>query len=754
MQSYEALIDELAAVCDIIPEYWDAFGTRHVASLETKRAILGAMGMDISSPGSLAGEIGKVKGRPWNLFVEPVTVISVNEQPFALPVYIPVAEGEERRVTLSWSVADEAGRREEFVLPGEALTVAGQHWIDGVRYIKVFIRDAAPRAIGYYFLSVACAHPEPVFPGESTVLQKPTRIIVAPDRCYLPPALEEGKTWGLYANLYAVRSGRQWGIGDFADLKELLRAVAGAGGGFVGINPLHAIPNKRPYGTSPYSPISRLYKNFIYLDMDSIPDVAESEEAQVILRSEVFTRELQELKSAALIDYQKIAFIKRTILTYAFEQFYGQHYLKNTERGRAFKQYVKDEDRPLEAYAVFQALWEHMNTRLRVYEWQDWPPEYHNPDSSAVRDFRNENGREVLFYQYIQWLIDLQHRETAALAASLGMTVGIYHDLAIGSIGGGSNGWSYQNLIAGPIDVGAPPDEFNASGQNWNFPPIIPERLRETGYEFFTDIIRKNITYNGALRIDHALGMFRLFWIPRGRPPLEGAYVAYPVEDLLRIIALESVRNRAVIVAEDLGTVGENVHKMLLRFRMLSYRLLYFERTYPDPSFVRPGAYPEIALCAVTTHDLPTLYGYWAGRDIEVKKELSLFTGDEQYRRYVQDRERDKGLLLQALAAEGLLPEGLSTDPAAVPHMTDDLCRAIYRYLARTPCKLLAVSLDDFIGTLNQQNMPGTTGEYPNWMQRTPLTIEQIAADGHLASFAEAFRENGRGYRRTATLPS
>ncbi|MBZ0157374.1 MAG: 4-alpha-glucanotransferase [Alphaproteobacteria bacterium] len=744
MPIYEDLIDELSGLCGIVPEYWDVFGIRHVASQETKRAILRAMGMNIDSAEGVAEEIRKVRGRPWNNFLDPVKVISVHDQPFFLSVFIPVPEGEEGRLSLSWSVEDEQGKRFEYLLTGDAVVVSGQKWVDGIRYIEVRLQDTGTRDIGYYFINVLCRHPDAVFPDGKNFMRKASRVIIAPDRCYLPPDLETGRTWGLSVNLYAVRSSRNWGVGDFTDLKDILGTISGLGGGFVGINPLHAIPNKAPYGISPYSPISRLYKNFIYLDMDSIPDVAESEEAQKVMQSEIFHRQIEEVRRSPCIEYKKIAFLKKTILQFAFEHFCDNHYRKSTERGEDFRRYVREESVTLESYALFVALWEYMNATRKVYIWQDWDSEYFDPEGSAVREFRDSHEEDVLFYKYLQWLIEVQHREAAEGASRSGMPVGIYHDLAIGSIGGGSNAWSYQGLIAGSIDVGAPPDDFNITGQNWNFPPMVPERLRETGYEFFTDIIRRNMKHNGALRIDHALGMFRLFWIPCGMPAVEGAYVIYPVEDLLRIIALESVRNKTMVIAEDLGTVGENVHDTLFRFRMHSYRLLYFGRNYPDPSFTRPEHYPETALCTVTTHDLPTLYGYWIGRDLESKKLLSLFRDEEQWQRFVRDRERDKGLLLEALKSKGILPPGYPADPSQIPSMTEELCLAIYEYLARTPCKLTAVSLDDLIGTLDQQNMPGTTSECPNWVQKTPLLLDSLPGDSRFVSMAEMFRRNGR----------
>jgi 4-alpha-glucanotransferase len=263
--------------------------------------------------------------------------------------------------------------------------------------------------------------------------------------------------------------------------------------------------------------------------------------------------------------------------------------------------------------------------------------------------------------------------------------------------------------------------------------------LKDRGYEFFVHTIRKNMKYGGALRIDHALGLFRLFWIPKGMAPKDGAYVRYPSEDLLRIIALESVRNRTVVIAEDLGTIGENVREALKKFHMLSYRLFYFERDYPDLSFLPPEKYPNMALCAVTTHDLPTLYGYWIGQDLKTKKELGMYPDKSLWQQYANERERDKERILTALNSHGILPDGYPSEPKRIPQMTPKLCLAIYRYLTRTPCKLVLVSLDDILGTLNQQNMPATIDSYPNWIQKTPMPLEEILSDRRFFDLSEIF---------------
>lgn len=738
MRSYDELINELCEICGIIPEYWDVFGVRHICSLETKRALLRAMGIKADSPEDALFELKRLQGKPWTDFIEPVMVVS-EEQPLKIPVYVPLKEGEENRLTLSWALEDEKGQKYEFILSGDAVTVSDQQDIEGVRYIKTELSDAVKRTVGYYSVKVICEHPENVFPEEKNRIEKNAKVLITPDKCYIPLPLMEGKTWGITVNLYSVRSLRNWGIGDFTDLKKLIGFASELGAGFVGINPLHAIPNKKPYGISPYSPISRHYKNFIYLDIDVIPEVNESSEAKIILNSEIFKKLMNEVRKDELIDYHKIAFLKKSILRYAFEVFSKELCRVDSGRGREFNEYALEEGEALESFALYLTLWEHMKDTINAYIWQEWPVEYQNPKSAAVLKFRKENEKEVLFYKYIQWLIDMQHKDAAGHAISLGMPVGIYHDLAIGSIGGGSNSWSYQNLIAESIDVGAPPDDFNPNGQNWGFPPMSPVGLKESGYEFFIDIIRKNMKYNGALRIDHALGMFRLFWIPRGMSPDKGAYVKYPEEELLRIIALESVRNKTMVIAEDLGTVGENVRESLARFQMLSYKLLYFERDYPDPSFKAPEKYPEMALCAVTTHDLPTINGYWTGRDIEKREQLHMYNDENTVSRLIAERRRDISLLLEALKSQGILTGDFPLDSDALPAMADEICIAIYQYLALTPCKLIAVSLDDILGTLDQQNMPGTTDIYPNWMQKTPVGLDQIITNKLFPSLAGMF---------------
>lgn len=734
MKSRSELIDELASLCGIVLEYWDIFGNRYVASQSTKEAILRSMGFKIESNEDIAEEIKKIHLKDWMSYIEPVKVLSVNNQPFHISVYTPLEEFEEESLNINFAIVDEEGNRDEYRVSRDSLNIYDQKFINGRRYVKTELYDRKKREIGYYKLSVTIN-------SSAYSIAVDSKIIITPDTCYIPAELLNGRKrlWGFSLNLYSIRSEYNWGCGDFKDLGKIIEWLSCLGGSFVAINPIHALLNKKPFDISPYSPISRFYRNFIYLDINDIPDVQQSIKAKSLIESEFFKRELKRLRETNLIDYEAVTMLKDKILRQAFDKFYEEHYIQTTSRGKAFQDYLDREGELLESFSLYFVLC----NRFNLSDWQQWILEYRKISVEDLKVLVEENQKECLYYSYLQWLIDTQ-LEKLSSASAKNLSLGLIFDLATGSSRSGSDLWWNQDIFALDINVGAPPDDFNPKGQDWGFPPMIPQRLKETGYEYFIQIIRKNIRHATALRIDHALGLFRLFWIPKDSSPSEGAYVTYPSEDLLRIIALESVRNKVLIISEDLGTVGENVHEKLQDFNMLSYKLLYFERNYPDPSFKMPQHYWHKALTSVTTHDLPTCYGFWRGRDIEIKKELGLYLDSERYFKHINDRKRDKKLLLKALFEQGVLQGEDLFEYYLSSEMDLTLCTAIYSYLAKTPSMLLSVSLDDILGTIDQQNLPGVVEVYPCWMQKTPLNIEEIIQDERFKEFAEALKRNNR----------
>jgi len=715
----QELIDELSELCGVIPEYYDAWENLRRVPFETKAAALRAMGYDTSRPERVREAIEGIKQKRYRNLIEPVKVVSVNAQPGWFRLYIPAEEVDEDTV-LRWSVTDEKDNTEVNTEVLSAVTRQTVREVAGKRVIEVVVADRDDRPAGYYDVRIEVVPSRHILSGRM-------RLIITPDRAYLPPALADGgRTWGLGINLYALRSDGNQGVGDLSDLGRMLRWVGSRlGGDFVAINPLHSITNRLPSGVSPYSPLSRLYCNMVYIDIYAVEDVRKSRRARAVMESPEFGEELEGLRRSELVDYEGVARLKSRLLHAAFQYFYEEHLLPLTDRGRMFRSFVSSEGRTLDDYATFLALHEHFSRR-GLYRWKDWPREYHSPETHEVRSFRERHEKEITFHKYVQWLIDEQLGHASGRAAESGMCIGLYRDLAVGSLAEGSDVWGNQEIFAVDVNVGAPPDNFSLRGQDWGFPPLIPEKLREQGYEFFIQVIRKNLRHAGAIRIDHALGLFRLYWIPRGIKPQDGVYIRYPYEDLLRIISLESIRNRVVVIAEDLGTVGKEVRETLQGTGMLSYRLFYYEKDSSDGEYLPPGAYPEMAVTSVTTHDLPTISGFWTGRDIEVKRALDLYPDDKAYLLDLSNRQADKQRLLRALRRAGLLPPGIPADPERLPEMTEELCLAVYRYLAMTPSKLLTVNLDDILGTAEQQNLPSTIDEYPNWRQKAPYTMEEL----------------------------
>jgi 4-alpha-glucanotransferase len=435
------------------------------------------------------------------------------------------------------------------------------------------------------------------------------------------------------------------------------------------------------------------------------------------------------------VDYDQVANVKRAVLERCFALFQERHCGGDTElqakttRGQAFHDYVRNEGALLEAYAVFQAIAEAMQREHKdMWVWQQWPEPYRDPTSEAVATFRQTHRHEIQFHQYVQWMASEQLGAVAARTRESGMPIGLFHDLALGSDRSGSDAWVLQDVLTLGVDAGCPPDAFATQGQNWGLPPINPLRLQATGYNVFVDLLRHNMRTGGALRMDHVMGLFRLFWIPHGLPPSAGAYVRYPVEDLLGILALESVRNRTMVIGEDLGTVPNEVRERLAVARVLSYRVLYFER-WEDGTWKAPETYPTQALAVVTTHDLPSLAGFWIGKDIEERARLGFYRDQDAQRVAWEERRLDKIRIWNALKAQHLLPAGTPDDPAAVPRMTSELCTAIHAYLAQTPSWLVLASLDDAIGQVEQPNLPGTLDTHPNWSRKLSDTIENLRSD-------------------------
>ena len=737
----QALLARLAERAGIATDYYDIAGTLHFTSDDTKRAILIAMGFAIDTTASLMQTLQEWDDTPWQRPCDPVRILRDGEAGGPLSCYLVLEDGKEGSLTVEWQIRDEANAVVQESRAGPGLTAAEVRFLKGQRHVRVEIPAPHGLSLGYYTVTILAE--SLVGGGEGSM-----RIIVAPRQCYIPPPLEVNqRLWGLALQLYSLPSDRNWGCGDFTDLERIVEwAGKELGAGVIGLNPLHALRNTAPYHISPYAPYSRLYLNELYIDLDQLPEWHESEEAQQQFLDPEFQAALRALRQTRQVDYNAVATAKRTMLELAYNTFIAEaysgdepHLQPNTERARRLERFIQSEGTPLELYATFQALEEE---RWRIQStsttWHDWPKQFLMP-GQPVREYANRHRKRIRFFQYIQWVASEQLNEVQRTAEQLAMPIGLYHDMALGADRNGAEAWIYQSVLALGADCGAPPDSFAPEGQNWGLPPINPHALRSSGYELLIQLLRNNFRSGGAIRLDHVMAFFRLFWIPRGRPASEGTYVHYPFEDLLAIVALESVRSHTLVIGEDLGTVPDWVREQLAKARVLSYRVFYFERGW-DGAWKSPGDYPSQSLAVTTTHDLATLAGFWSGEDLQVRFRLGAFHDDAAHRQAWEERQRDKARILNALQREHLLPTGVTEDLATVPVMTTELCHAIHLYLARTPSYLVLANLEDGLGELSQTNLPGTIDSHPNWTRKYSIPVDHMLHDARLRQLGAVLR--------------
>lgn len=711
----ETLLDRLATLWGIDREFWDIWGNRHVTPPETKRAILRGLGVRGDTAEQLREALAEQERKQWTRLLPPVLVTGANAA-IEIPLHVPA---EAAAAAAHLELRHEDGRVESWQTPLSSLPEQDSAEFEGRRYVRKTVRLDSVPPLGYHELVATAA-------GVSSDM----RLIVTPDRAWQHPALAHGgKRAGLAVALYGLRSDRNWGCGDFTDLRRLAGWVADqAGASFIALNPLHAIHNRRPFNTSPYLPNCVFYQNFIYLDVEAIPDFARSRRARRQWECEHTRAEVCALRASEFVEYERVSALKLRFLKLAFLEFLGE-YRAGTTRAAGFRAFVEREGELLDRFATYCALDEHLHRRdPQVWVWTQWPERFQDPESAETRAFARKHWRSVLFYKYVQWQLDLQLAEAQADARDKGLQVGLYHDLALATDRYGSDLWAHGPYFVAGARVGSPPDDFSPKGQDWAFPPPNSRRHRETGYRLFAESIRKNCRHGGALRIDHVMRFFRLYWIPDGTDAMHGAYVRDRYEELIRIIALESVRNQVVLVGEDLGTVEPFVRETLAKFGVLSYRLFYFEKD-PGGQFRPYERYPTQALVSSTTHDLPTLAGFWTGADIEARRSAGTFASQEQYESQWRARQAEKQKMLDMLFRLGLLPSWFPRKAADLPELTGELHNAVIGFLALTPSQLLAINQEDLTKETAQQNLPGTTWQYPNWSRKMRFTLEQLNGD-------------------------
>jgi 4-alpha-glucanotransferase len=733
-------IAALSRMCGLTTEYTDNFGERRRTSRSTMQALLTAMGVPCRTPGEIRDSLENYRTRLTSRLLPPVTVVTPEGgRSLLLNVRWPRPEMP-ASLEMEGELTEETGEKRRWLPHSQQLSLQEVQPSSRGWRLQLSLPLPSDLADGYYDLTFRVKSAA----GEETGV---THLAVSPGQAWMPPALSPGaRLWGLNLPLYALRSRRNWGIGDFADLRTATAWAGELGAAFVGVNPLHAPQSGDKADPSPYSPSSRLFLNFLYVNLENVPELQDSPEARALLANPDFQAEVARLQEAPLVAYPEIRRLKRRLLKILFTAFVERHGLPEaplTPRGRDFARFVAQGGENLQKFSLFQALTEHQGKK----DWRRWPKNLQRPETPAVAAFARDHTQEMVFYQYIQWLAAVQRQQVWDEATRARLPFTLYQDLALGAAPGGAETWSYPGLFARGVAIGSPPDAFNLKGQDWNLPPLIPKNLEESGYRLFTRTLRANLPPSGIIRVDHVMSLFRLFWIPEGHRPQEGAYVRYPARDLLGLLTLESQRRRTLVIGEDLGTVAPSIRRNLARARIFSYRVFYFERKGKgDNNFAAPENYPRQALACATTHDLPTLAGYWEGRDLNLRNQLNLYPSPQLAEQDATLRAQDRLLLVQALVQQGLLPPNYEPPSDFCP---EELRRAVLAYLGQSRAALVEVRLEDILGLTAQQNLPGTLKQHPNWRQKIFQNLEDLRQDPELtrvaATLGQARRGEGRG---------
>jgi len=677
-----AVLDRLAAAAGIGLEWWDLDAKRHRVGADTKLALLTAMGLPAGSTAEARDSLAAIAERRDR---RPLPAVVVAREGRTAEVAVRLAGG--RVPDLHLERAD--GTLEAVPVPPDAprRTVVAA---DG-RTVDELVVTLSGLPVGAHRLVA----------GDEAASG---RLYVVPTRCHLPASLAAGRRrTGLAAHLYSLRRAGDGGIGDFTALSALARIAGGAGAATLGLNPLHALSLTDRASASPYHPSDRRFLDPIYLDLARVPDIGPVPPAP---------------DEGGLVDYPAVWRAKAGALADAYAAFRRRPVDDPLAAERA--RFIAAGGETLRRFAVFQAIAE-ANPGL---SWRDWPAGLREPGSAAVAAFAAANADRVTFHLHLQWLADRQLAAAAEAGRAAGLEAGLYRDLAVGCAAEGAEAWASEGGYVAGVSIGAPPDPFTEDGQIWHLPPPDPNRMIETAYAGLDGLLAANMRHAGALRIDHAMALTRLFWVPDGAPALAGAYVAYPVDDLLGIVALNSRRAECMVVGEDLGVVPDGLREKLSAHDLLSYRVVPFERE--ASRFRRAASYPAKAVACASSHDLPPLAAWWRGHDLEIEQALGRHVGGDA----AATRVADKARLAEAFEEAGVALDPSTDDTAAVVD-------AAHAFLAATPCLVALMQLDDLTGETEPLNVPGTDTERPNWRRRLSQTVEEIAAGNIPARMAK-----------------
>ncbi|MFT5924849.1 MAG: 4-alpha-glucanotransferase [Paraglaciecola sp.] len=721
-----SLLEQLVEYRGIEPNYTDAWGRPTTIVSETKTKLLSAMGYQVGEPELLLKQVQDNSNNTWLSVLNPVQVLRIEEH-LQIVVRLPIELVTDEYVAQIDTELGEVIQHRFVPIDGQLANVAH---IEDIEFQEYLIDIPITLPLGYHTLSLAIEDDE----------LGCMRLIIAPSLCFRPEVLAQGqKVWGLSVQLYCLRSDHNWGVGDFSDLSFLVEKLAKQGAQFVGLNPIHALYPANANACSPYGPSSRRWLNFIYIDVTAL-DGYQQASTQSIVNDVSFQHKLQQARASDLVDYETVTALKLQALESVFEYQNSQYLSKNTKLNKVFKAFVAEGGDSLQTLAVYDALQESLAKQEEPsWGWPVFPKEFSDFHNPAVKTFTKKNAKRVKFFLWLQWHAALQLEQVNLVAKKNDMLIGLYRDLAVGVSEGSAEVWGNKELYCTNASVGAPPDVLGPLGQTWGLPPMDPEKLYEQQYQPIIELFDANMRATGALRIDHVMALLRLWWVVKGDSAKEGGYVYYPVDDLLAILALESHRHQSLVIGEDLGTVPDEIRIKLADNGVYSYRVFFFEQAQ-DGGFFSPAHYPEQSMSTLTTHDMPTLTGYWHCDDLALGKELGLYPAEDILNNLYTSRHENKQSILDTLHGHHSVNDEVGRDVHNVD-MSKALNFGMQLHMAGGSSALLSLQLEDWLEMDKPVNIPGTFKEYPNWQRKLTRNLQDIFNDCSLNELAANLTE-------------
>ena len=720
----QSIIDTLVQMRGIETQFVDAWGKpTHIAS-GTKEKILSVMGYDVDDQSSLENQLHQQISDVWMTPLDPVQVIR-DDEIIQIAVRLPielVTDTIRFVFTLEEHIASAINDSPTLTTQLIEHELVNATEIEGSEFQEYLVTLSVNLPHGYHHLALTMTDGDVI--GQS-------RIIKVPKSCYTPEPIAQGKKiWGLSIQLYCVRSETNWGMGDFSDLTQLIHRAADQGADFVGLNPIHALYPNNPNSCSPYSPSSRKWLNHLYIDVTVVPGY-DTPSIQALVNDENFQAQLTHTRAIEYVDYDAVSALKMPILRALFTINSANYDFQN-----ALDAFIEAGGQSLQTLMRYDALQAHLKKEGQDYwGWPVFPEAFQSADLPGVEEFASAHPDEVRFYGFLQYLAAQQFEAASTQAKARNMIIGLYRDLAVGVSEGSAEIWGAKDLYVTDASVGAPPDILGPLGQNWGLPPMDPEQLYQQAYQPIIDLFAANMQHSGALRIDHAMALLRLWWVTKGDHADKGGYVYYPVDDLLGILALESHRNQTLIIGEDLGTVPDEIREKLADNGVYSYRVFFFEQAQ-DGGFYSPSHYPVQSMSTLTIHDFPTLIGYWHCHDLALGKELGLYPTEEILQPLYDSRHDNKQQILNTLHGHGAISDNVARSVEQVG-MTEELNYGMQVHMATGSSALLSLQLEDWLQMDKPVNIPGTFEEYPNWKRKLSRNLEDIFTQPEVLGLAQ-----------------